>query len=63
MTNKLEAAAELSKLTPPVAVSGLSVAGVPLNEWVYILTIVWIAWQIGWSIKDRIDKRGGKHGR
>lgn len=31
---------------PPVAVSGLSLLGVTLNEWVYVITIVYTLMQI-----------------
>lgn len=34
-------ATELVKLSPPASVGGLSAFGLPLNEWVYILTILY----------------------
>lgn len=34
------------KAAPPLAVSGLSVMGLPLSEWVYVLTAIYIAFQI-----------------
>jgi hypothetical protein len=34
------------KVSPPVAVTGLSIAGLPLSDWVYILTAVYITFQI-----------------
>lgn len=35
---------------PPVTVSAFSLLGIPLNEWVYIITIVWILYQFLRSI-------------
>ena len=33
---------EIVKLTPVAGVTGTSVLGVPLNDWVYIVTIVYV---------------------
>ena len=33
--------AEAAQAAPPVSVAGLSISGVPLQEWVYIVTIVY----------------------
>ena len=32
---------EAAQAAPPVSVAGLSISGVPLQEWVYIVTIVY----------------------
>lgn len=37
---------------PPVLVTGLTVAGVGLQDWVYILTIVYLIVMIGKGIKQ-----------
>lgn len=59
--NKIETVAEaITKSTPPVTVSVLSLGGIPLSEWVYILTIVWVLWQLGCSVYDRWEKRHGR---
>jgi hypothetical protein len=48
------------KSAPPVAVTGLSLAGVPLQDWVYVLTLIWLACQIvGWVI-DRVKRARGE---
>ena len=39
---------EIVKAMPAVGVSALTVLGVPLSEWVYILTIIYLMTQIGW---------------
>lgn len=39
---------EAVKSSPPVTVIGLTLGGIPLQEWVYILTIVYLLMQIGW---------------
>jgi len=41
-----EGAVALSKAAPPVAVTGLAVAGVSLQDWVFILTLVYLVLQI-----------------
>ena len=60
MTNIETAAEVIAKSTPPVTVSVMSLGGIPLSEWVYILTIVWVLWQLGWSVHDRLEKRRGR---
>ena len=54
--------------TPPIVVSGLTLAGIPLQEWVYILTLVYLIFQIGFVLRKvyytykgdrREDKRRG----
>lgn len=40
------------KTSPAVAVSGMTLFGVSLSEWVYLLTIIWLVLQIGdWAWK------------
>lgn len=41
-----DAAAALGKSTPAVAVSAAAIAGVPLEQWAIILTIVYLVLQI-----------------
>jgi hypothetical protein len=50
------AASALFKSAPPLIVSGLGFMGVPLQEWLYAVSLVWILWQLGWSIWDRFGK-------
>ena len=42
---------------PPVAVSGLTLLGLPLQDWVYMLTIAYTSMQICWFIWKRIRGR------
>lgn len=42
---------------PPVLVTGLTVAGVGLQDWVYILTLVYLIVMIAKSVKQ-LFKRG-----
>lgn len=57
-----EVAAIATKGAPPITVAGLTVAGVELQDWVYILTIIWLVVQICTTAvkfyKDHIKKRG-----
>ena len=39
---------------PPVAVTGMSFAGIPLQEWVFLVTILWVVLQIIFLIYDRL---------
>ena len=40
------------KAAPAVAVSGMTLFGVALSEWVYIMTIIWLVIQMGdWAWK------------
>lgn len=36
----------VAKAAPPIAVSGLTFLHMPLSEWVYILTILYLLFQI-----------------
>lgn len=45
------------KTLPPATVSGMIVWGIPLNEWILILTGAWIIIQLGFLIYDRFTKR------
>lgn len=47
---------EVAKSAPPVAATGAALAGVHLHDWMVILTIVWLACQIGGWIWDRFFK-------
>lgn len=37
---------EIVKTTPPIGVSALSLMGIPLSDWVYIVTIMYVLIQI-----------------
>lgn len=43
-----------AKAAPPLAVSGLTITGVTLQDWVYIATLVYLAFQIYVIIRDKI---------
>ncbi|ATI16350.1 holin [Caulobacter phage Lullwater] len=47
---------------PGVSVGGLSLFSVPLQEWVYILTIVYTVLQIGWFGWSRYKEWKKAHG-
>lgn len=54
-----------AKLAPPIAVGGLTVFGIPLNELVLVVTGVYAVLQIGFLLYDRIvkpnkEKRNGR---
>lgn len=49
-----EVAGEITKAAPPVSVSGMALAGVPLSEWVIILTLIYTALQLAWFIYSKL---------
>lgn len=57
---KTEATEVITKASLPVTVTGMSVAGITLNEWVYILTLIYLGLQIVVIIKDKIIARRNK---
>jgi hypothetical protein len=50
MSSRADVIAETLKAAPPVAVAGLSVAGVALSDIVLIATLVYLALQIGYLV-------------
>lgn len=59
---KEEIASATLKASPPIAVSGLTFSGVTLQDWVYIATLVYLAFQIYVIVRDKIVnyKKAGK---
>lgn len=52
---------ELIRLVPPVGVSATSFMGVPLSDWVYIATIIYILIQCGcllYKTIKNVNKKG-----
>lgn len=58
--NELAAAA---KLTPTITVSGLTLGGVGLADWVLVLTALYTVLQILFLLRDRLGKRNGSKRR
>lgn len=48
---------EAVKSSPPVTVVALTLGGIPLQEWVYILTIVYLVLQMGWFVWAKIFRK------
>lgn len=44
------------KNVPPITVVGLQVAGVSLDDWIKIATLLWLAIQAGWFVWSNIVK-------
>lgn len=44
------------KASPPVSVATMALAGIPLQEWVYIVTIVYLVLQSAKLIYDAVVK-------
>ncbi|WCD56179.1 pinholin [Caulobacter phage KSC] len=61
-TNGGEYIIAATKAAPPIAVSGMTLFGIPLNEVVLLVTLFYTILQIGWFvwahfIKDKINGR------
>ena len=54
MTNKTELAIEATRLSPPVAVTGLSLAGISLQDWVLVATLVYTVVSLVFLIRDKV---------
>ncbi len=42
---------------PPVAITGLTLMGVGLSDWVMIVTLLWLALQIGYFVYSKFFKK------
>jgi hypothetical protein len=59
---KTELAAEAVKATPPLTVAGLAFAGVSLQDWVLLLTVVYLILQIAFLVYDKLLKNKDHNG-
>ena len=57
---KTEVTEVITKASLPVTVTGMSVAGITLNEWVYIVTLIYLALQIIVLVRDKIISKRNK---
>lgn len=49
-----------AKLSPGATATGMSFAGVPLNEWVLLATLAFTVFQLGFLLWDRFVKNKDK---
>lgn len=51
-----------TKAAPPITVSGMTMFGIPLNEVVLLVTLLYTVLQIGWFVWDHFikDKINGR---
>lgn len=57
-----EMAVQATFAAPPVSVTALTLAGIGLQDWVLILTLIYTVLQIGWFVFDkavRARRKGG----
>lgn len=52
-----EIAGEITKAAPPVSITGLTLAGVQLSDWVLILTALYTILQIGWFVYSKFIRK------
>ena len=45
---------EASKSAPPVAVTGITMVGISLSDWVLIATLTYTFLQMGWFVWDKL---------
>ena len=55
-----EAGREAVKALPPVGVTGTLFLGLPLSEWLVILTIIYTMLQIGYLVWNMVHKEKAK---
>lgn len=61
---KHETLSQAAQASPPVSVAGLTMLGVPIAEWVQLMTLVYVLGLIVVQlpkIRDSINKLRGKH--
>lgn len=61
MQQPTQAGVEVLKAAPSVTVGGMTVAGVPLSDWVLILTAIYTILQIGFLLRDKVFRKKEKH--
>jgi disulfide bond formation protein DsbB len=54
MSTKTELAVEAVRISPPVAVTGLSLYGISLQDWVLVATLVYTVVSLVFLIRDKI---------
>ena len=61
MQQKADLATEAAKASPPVAVAGATIAGMPVNDLVLWVTLIYLVLQIGFLLYrwGRMPFRGG----
>ena len=57
---KIEVAGEIARAAPPVAVVGASIAGVPMNTIVLVLTMIYLVLQIAFLLYKWVRAMRGK---
>jgi hypothetical protein len=55
-----ELAIEASKVSPPVGVTGLTLYGISLSDFVLLLTAVYTVLMIGFMLRDKWWRQRGK---
>jgi TRAP-type uncharacterized transport system fused permease subunit len=55
--NSTDYVGAITKVSPPVSVSAMALAGVSLQDWVLILTAIYTVLQIGWFIYSHLIKK------
>lgn len=54
MDSKIDTVMEAAKATPPASILGLTLAGVPLDQWVIMGSALLIALQIFFLLREKV---------
>lgn len=54
MNDKIDTVMEAAKATPPASILGLTLAGVPLDQWVIMGSALLIALQIFFLLREKV---------
>jgi hypothetical protein len=57
MSGAHEMVNEAVKASPPVAVIGLALGGITLQDWVFILTLIYLVLQITWLVWSKFLRK------
>ncbi|APR53372.1 hypothetical protein CA223_05530 [Sphingomonas koreensis] len=56
MTLDPETSAQAGLSVPPVGVAAVTLAGIELQQWILILTAIWLLMQMGWFIFEKVSR-------
>lgn len=55
---QVELIKETFRAAPPITVTGLTVFGVPIADWVAVATLLYIVLQVYFLLKEKVFKNG-----
>lgn len=49
-------AAQAGLSAPPLGVAAITLAGIELQQWILILTVIWLLMQMGWFAYEKVGR-------